>query len=83
MSGYIEPFPLRDATIIYSIWRRGQCDYEVTLSYTVAGQSAPGHDSRVFPFRSVEAARLAIPPWLTLLPPDPEDDPPSLVESWI
>jgi hypothetical protein len=78
-SRYIEPMPLRDSSPIYAVWRRGEFDYEVTLSYYCRGEI--GHDSRVWPFRGLAAARAAIPPWLTLLAPDP-DDSPELVEVW-
>jgi hypothetical protein len=80
MSHYIEPFPLRDAVVFFTIWKLGEFDYVVTISYEVRGQV--GHDNRQWPFRSLEQARAALPPTVgACLARDPDDDP-RIVESW-
>jgi hypothetical protein len=78
--GRIEPFPLRDARPVYSIWCRGTYDYEVTISY-IHDRHGVGQDSRTFSFRSIEACRAAIPPGLERFPLEPGDHP-DLVEAW-
>lgn len=80
MSRFIEPMPLRDATVFFAIWRREPFLFEVTISYAVRGQV--GTDSRAWPFRSLSQAREALPPGLVMLSPDPDEDSPELVEVW-
>jgi hypothetical protein len=76
----------REELHIYTIYYNctaGWPEYYTVIKFTtVPGSKEMAKSPPLFMSKDLEAVRSFLPPLLTMLPPDPLDDP-SIIESWI